>query len=71
MLLAACAPLNTATMSEPCRYQYNACLSRCPTASANPAGDTLATVEQQQRAQEVTLVSNCTQACNEQAKSCK
>ncbi|HUJ26635.1 MAG TPA: hypothetical protein VLW85_11495 [Myxococcales bacterium] len=55
-------------MTEPCRQQYNACLSRCPTATPNPAGDANPHLVPQQ---EQLDVAHCTQACNEQAKSCK
>ena len=55
-------------MSDHCRFQYNACLSRCPTATPNPAGDTAPHAAPQQ---DQLDVAHCTQACNEQAQSCK
>jgi len=64
-LACACAPLNPATLSEPCRHGYNACLNRCPKADPPPAGDTLPFPYRNQ-----ADVAACTEECNSRAKSC-
>jgi hypothetical protein len=64
--LVACAPLNTATMSPACRYEYNACLNRCPKAALQPAGDRPPDMYADQ-----ADVAICTRRCNEQATACK
>lgn len=66
LLLLGCAPLNPATLSEPCRYVYNSCLNRCPKADSPPAGDSLPIVFRAQ-----PNVAACTEQCNEQASSCR
>ena len=55
-------------MSEPCRYQYNACLNHCRAATPRPAGDN---VPQAAPQQDQVDVAHCTDQCNTQAKDCR
>ena len=65
-LTCACAPLNTATMSEPCRYAYKACMARCPGSGAATAPETAPA-----RSVDQVDVAICTRQCNDQAQDCR
>jgi hypothetical protein len=69
--LSSCATLNTASMSEPCRNQYNACLDNCqpPGPASNripegppPNGPNVGELDFD--------TPSCVLDCNEQAKRC-
>jgi len=63
--LAACAAINTETMSPACRDNYNECLNRCPSApSVDPSSPGF---------HEGLYVGTayCTEECNHAAKACK
>lgn len=66
VLLASCATLNTANMSESCRNLYNACLNTCPSSNPRtPPGQAITTQSLQMD------VASCTNACNDRARSCQ
>jgi hypothetical protein len=69
-LASACAPLNAASLSEPCRHAYNSCLNVCPKADPPPSGDTLPLIYRLAYGNYVGVAS-CTQHCNEQANRCR
>ncbi len=73
--LTACATLDAAQLSEPCRVTYNACLNTCPSADSrarrpaeNPHGPQ-ANYDTTNRL--MTDVASCTQKCNDEAKACE
>jgi len=68
VLMLACAPLNLATLSEPCRYVYKACLDRCPSSAPPLGGGSLPAIKPDY---DQVGVAACTQQCNDQARSCR
>ncbi len=58
----ACAPLNTATMSDKCRGEYNACMNACPQPAPNfPPDKANLQIDQ----------ASCTDACNKKSAACR
>ncbi len=68
LLLAGCATLNTAGMTEACKSSYNACLNSCPDA---PRQGGLDSPIARPPADLQIDVASCTNACNERARNCK
>lgn len=62
-LMASCATLNTAGMSETCKRLYDACLNTCPGARQ---ADTMSRSSQDHMA-----AASCTADCNHKAKNCE
>ncbi len=71
--LVSCAPLNTQTMSDGCRREYNACLSSCDKSSmrappeARPGNPPPVNRWNEPMADK----ASCTRACNERFQDCR
>ena len=64
LLAAACGPLNSSSLSPPCKYAYNQCLSKCPGSYPSPQA-------QPPPGQPPIETASCTERCNAEARACQ
>jgi hypothetical protein len=73
MVLSACAPLNTLTLSEACRDTYNACLDTCRGTDGHVTApiDSTPPGNAGNSNQWRPGLASCTDDCSKRANSCR